>query len=719
MALIERKEERKKLQPKDSALACLVTIAAHFKIPADYAQLARAYLVEASGVDTTGLLRAATGIGLRARRFSDVTVEHLAHMPLPSVCRMQDGTFLVCRGRDENGRIHVLDAAGGREGVADAAGFARQFAGEVVLFAKASAQPDAGKAAEPFGFRWFFPVVRKYRPFLLRVLFLSLLLQGLGLLTPLFTQTIIDRVLVHHSLSTMDVLLGGMILCALFTQWISCLRAYLFTHTTNKIDVTLSEHLFRKVTELPVRYFDKWQVGDIVSRMGELETIRAFLTGQSLTLVLDVIFAAIYLTVLFLYSTTLSYVVWATIPLYVLLNLVVAPIYKRRINDRFLLVSAQQSFLIEAVTGVRTVKTMGIEETFVERYEQVLSDYVKRALSVLHVSNFAGSVGTFLQLAFNLAILWIGAGQVMDGKLSVGELIAFQMLAGQVIAPVLRLVNQWQYFQQIRVSMNRLGDIMDEASEPAFNPNRTTLPSLSGDIVFDHVNFRYHADGRNILTDLSLHIPAGAHVGIVGRSGSGKSTLTKLVQRLYVPDAGRVLIDGVDLAQVETAWLRRQIGIVLQENFLFAGTIRENIAIAMPRIEEEAVERAAKLAGVDDFVRDLPQGYDTFVGERGSLLSGGQRQRVAIARALLLDPRILIFDEATSALDTESEQHILAHMKEIADGRTTITIAHRLSTVRDCDLLFFLDHGRVVEVGTHEELLRKNGAYAKLYAAQE
>ena len=468
-----------------------------------------------------------------------------------------------------------------------------------------------------------------------------------------------------------------------------------------------------------MRYFDKWQVGDIVSRMGELETIRAFLTGQSLTLVLDVIFAAIYLTVLFLYSTTLSYVVWATIPLYVLLNLVVAPIYKRRINDRFLLVSAQQSFLIEAVTGVRTVKTMGIEETFVERYEQVLSDYVKRALSVLHVSNFAGSVGTFLQLAFNLAILWIGAGQVMDGKLSVGELIAFQMLAGQVIAPVLRLVNQWQYFQQIRVSMNRLGDIMDEASEPAFNPNRTTLPSLSGDIVFDHVNFRYHADGRNILTDLSLHIPAGAHVGIVGRSGSGKSTLTKLVQWLYVPDAGRVLIDGVDLAQVETAWLRRQIGIVLQENFLFAGTIRENIAIAMPRIEEEAVERAAKLAGVDDFVRDLPQGYDTFVGERGSLLSGGQRQRVAMARALLLDPRILIFDEATSALDTESEQHILAHMKEIADGSTTITIAHRLSTVRDCDLLFFLDHGRVVEVGTHEELLRKNGAYAKLYAAQE
>ena len=483
--------------------------------------------------------------------------------------------------------------------------------------------------------------------------------------------------------------------------------------------MTLSAHLFRKVTELPVKYFDKWQVGDVVSRMGELETIRGFLTGQSLTIVLDVVFAVVYLTVMFLYSSTLSYIVWATIPLYIILNAVVAPIYKKRINERFLLASEQQSFTIEAITGVRTVKTMGVEQTFVERYEEVLSRYLKSALSVLNIANAAGSIGTFLQLAFNLAILWIGAYQVMERNLTVGELIAFQMLAGQVIAPVLRLVNMWQYFQQIRVSMARLGDIMDEKSEPAFNPNRTTLPQLRGEVLFDKVNFRYKADGKNVLTDVSVKIEPGAHVGIVGRSGSGKSTLTKLVQRLYVPESGRVMIDGVDIAQVETAWLRRQIGIVLQENFLFAGSIRENIAIAMPNIDDEAVLRAAKLAGVDDFVRDMPQGYDTFVGERGSLLSGGQRQRVAIARALLLDPRILIFDEATSALDTESEQKILANMGEIVKGRTTITIAHRLSTVRGCDAILAMDHGRIVEAGTHEQLMARKGYYYHLYMAQE
>lgn len=703
----------------DTALACLVNIAAHFKIPADYGQLARAYIVDTQGVDTVGLLRAAHELGLKARKFEGVTPEHLAKMPHPCICRLQHGTYVLYRGVNREGAPLLLDPAAGRQGFANPEAFAKEFTGEVVLFARRFAVEKLKDKVEKFGFGWFIPVVAKYKNFLVKVLLISLILQGFGLLTPLFTQTIIDRVLTHRSVSTLDVMLGGMILVAIFSQWMTALRAYLFVHTTNKIDVTLSAHLFRKVTELPVKYFDKWQVGDVVSRMGELETIRSFLTGQSLTIVLDVVFAVVYLTVMFLYSSTLSYIVWATIPLYIILNAVIAPIYKKRINERFLLASEQQSFTIEAITGVRTVKTMGVEQTFVERYEAVLARYLKSALSVLNLANLAGSIGMALQLAFNLAILWIGAYQVMAHAITVGELIAFQMLAGQVIAPVLRLVNMWQYFQQIRVSMARLGDIMDEKSEPAFNPNRTTLPQLRGEVVFDKVNFRYKADGKNVLTDVSVRIQPGAHVGIVGRSGSGKSTLTKLVQRLYVPESGRVMIDGVDIAQVETAWLRRQIGIVLQENFLFAGTIRENIAIAMPNIDDEAVLRAAKLAGVDDFVRDMPHGYDTFVGERGSLLSGGQRQRVAIARALLLDPRILIFDEATSALDTESEQKILANMGEIVKGRTTITIAHRLSTVHGCDAILAMDHGRIVEAGTHEQLMAHKGYYYHLYMAQE
>ena len=402
-----------------------------------------------------------------------------------------------------------------------------------------------------------------------------------------------------------------------------------------------------------------------------------------------------------------------------MLNAVIAPIYKRRINERFLLASEQQSFTIEAVTGVRTVKTMGMERTFVERYEESLSRFLKSSLGVLNVANVAGSIGMFLSQAFNLALLWIGAYYVMEGSLSVGQLIAFQMIAGQVIAPILRLVNMWQEFQMIRVSMDRLADIMDEKSEPAFNPNRTTLSSLKGEIVFDNVNFRYRADGKNVLTDVSVRIPPGSRVGIVGHSGCGKSTLTRLIQRLYVPDGGRVLIDGVDIAQVETAWLRRQIGIVLQENFLFAGTIKENIAIAMPNIDEESIMRAAQLSGTDEFVQEMPHKYEAFVGERGSLLSGGQRQRVSIARALLLDPRILILDEATSALDTESEQHILKNLDQIAKGRTTIMIAHRLSTVRDCDFIIAMDKGRILEIGKHEELMEKRGYYYHLYASQE
>ena len=704
---------------RDTALACLVQIAAHFNIPADLRQLERAYIVDAKGADTVTLLRASKEIGLEARRFSGITVEHLRRMPQPCVCALKNHTYVVLHGVNQQGALRIFDAQSGRDGWADPSKFAEIFTGEVVLFKRLFRMEKLKDKVEKFGFGWFLPVVAKYKNFLFKVLLLSLLLQVMGLLTPLFTQTIIDRVLTHRSVSTLDVLLSGMILVALFQQWMLALRSYLFVNTTNKIDVTLSQHLFRKVTELPVKYFDKWQVGDVVSRMGELETIRSFLTGQALTVVLDVVFAVIYLTVMFLYSSTLSYIVWVTIPLYIVLNLVIAPIYRKRINERFLLASEQQSFSIETITGVRTVKTMGVEKTFVERYEEVLARYVKSALSVLNVANAAGSIGTFLQLAFNLAILWIGADQVIERHITVGELIAFQMLAGQVISPILNLVNMWQSFQQIRVSMTRLGDIMDEKSEPAFNPNRTTLPSLRGEVVFDKVNFRYRADGKNILSDISLRIPAGAHVGIVGRSGSGKSTLTRLVQRLYVPDSGRVLVDGVDIAQVETAWLRRQIGVVLQENFLFAGSIKENIAIALPNIDEAAVMRAAKLAGVDEFVKDMPQGYETFVGERGSLLSGGQRQRVAIARALLLDPRILIFDEATSALDTESEQHILANMREIAKGRTTITIAHRLSTVKGCDAIIAMDHGRIMEVGTHEALMAHKGYYYHLYASQE
>ena len=510
----------------DTALACLVQIAGHFSIPADYRQLERAYIVDDHAVDTITLLQATRDIGLKARKFEGIDADHLVHMPMPAVCRLNAGNYVVAIGGNEEtvllfdplhpeGRLQVKKEA-----------FAKGWTGEAVLFTKRFHVEQLTDKVDGFGFSWFLPVVAKYKSFLLKVLFLSLVLQLLGLLTPLFTQFIIDKVLVHHSLSTMDVIIGGMITVALFNNWMLALRSYLFINTTNKIDVVLSSHLFRKVSELPAKFFDKWQVGDIVSRMNEVETIRGFMTGSALTVVLDIVFAVVYIVFMFAYSSVLSYIVWATIPIYVVLNAVIAPIYKHRLNEKFLLASEQQAFTIEAVTGVRTVKTMGVERTFVERYEEILSRFLKSSLGVLNVANVASSIRLFLQHAFNLALLWIGAYYVMENDLSVGQLIAFQMLAGQVIAPILRLVNMWQQFQMIRVSMERLADIMDEKSEPAFNPNRTTLPNLKGDIVFDNVNFRYRADGKNVLTDVSLHIPPGSRVGIVGHSGCGKSTMT-------------------------------------------------------------------------------------------------------------------------------------------------------------------------------------------------
>ena len=548
---------------------------------------------------------------------------------------------------------------------------------------------------------------------------MSLILQILSLASPFFVQNIIDKVLVHRSADALDILVLGMIVCTFFQNWIMALRTYLFVNITSKMDVALSSRLFKNITALPVSYFQKWQVGDVVSRIGELETLRSFMTGNSITIVLDIVFAVVYFAVMFLYySRILSIVVLIMIPIFVLLNLIVAPIFKRLINDKFLIGSENRSFLIETITGIHTVKSSSVEQNFIRRYEEMLARLVKSNLNVVNLANVANSIASFFFSMFNLVILWIGAHYVMEGEISVGELIAFQMIAGQLIAPIMRLINQWQQFQQIRVSMERLADIMDEDIEPTFNPSRTTLPSLRGDIALEKLAFSYSAEGGKVLDNINIKIPAGMKVGIVGRSGSGKSTLTKLIQRLYLPDTGRILIDGVDIAQVEPAWLRRQIGVVLQDSKLFSGTIEENIRIACPNATHEEVVNAAKLAGADEFINQFQHGYETFVGEGGGLLSGGQRQRIAIARALLSNPRILIFDEATSALDYESENIIMSNIEPISRGRTMLMIAHRLSTVRDCDAIIVIDKGRIIEAGSHDELMKRNGVYAKLHQAQ-
>lgn len=701
----------------DTAIICLVTIAKILGIPADEAQLRRAYVVTgAGGMDTMTLLRAAGELGLTSRLIA-TNQERFAKTPLPAMAILKNGNYIVV-ARLENEKVVVIDPYRTQPFMLPLENFFNAWNSELVLFTRRYISKKT-KVEGKFDLSWFIPAIWRYKGFLGQVLFLSFILQLFGLVSPMFTQVIVDKVLIHRSLNTLDVLIIGMALVSIFQAWMTGLRSYLFTHTTNKIDVALSTKLFRHITALPVKYFETWQVGEVVARVRELENVRQFITGSGLTVVLDTIFTVVYIVAMFMYSSYLSLITLLILPLYIILNLVVTPIYRKRLNDKFTAGTENEAFLIETVTGIQTVKSLAVESQFVQKWEQMLARYIKTAFTTANLSNIAGNIGGFIQQVFILVILWFGSYQVMQDKLTVGELIAFQMMSGQVIAPILRLVNMWQSFQQTMVSVERLGDIMNEPAEPAFNASRTTLPAVRGDIVLDRVTFRYRSDMSEALYQLSISIKAGSSIGIVGRSGSGKSTLTKMIQRLYVPESGRLLIDGVDLAQVEPAWLRRQIGVVLQDSFLFNGTIRDNIGAARLDAPLEDIMMAAKASGAHEFIEELADGYDTIVGERGTALSGGQRQRIAIARALLTNPRILIFDEATSALDYESERIIMNNLDQISVGRTMIMIAHRLSTVHHCDKIIVLERGRVVEQGTHEELLAKRGMYYSLYIQQK
>jgi subfamily B ATP-binding cassette protein HlyB/CyaB len=480
----------------------------------------------------------------------------------------------------------------------------------------------------------------------------------------------------------------------------------------------LGARLFRHLVALPIAYFQARRVGDSVARVRELENIRNFLTSSALTLVIDLFFTVVFLAVMFIYSPLLTFVVLGAFPFYIAISAGATPLFRRRLDEKFARGAENQAFLVESVTGVETLKAMAVEPQMQRRWEEQLAGYVAASFRVLSLGNVASQSVQLVSKLVTAGVLFFGAKLVIEGSLSVGELVAFNILASRVSAPVLRLAQVWQDFHQARLSVARLGDILNTAAEPTFSPGRTALPAIRGEVAFEHVTFRYRIDGPEVLHDITFGVPAGQIVGVVGPSGSGKSTLAKLIQRLYVPESGRVLVDGVDLAQVDAAWLRRQLGVVLQDNILFNRSVRDNIALADPAMPIERVIAAATLAGAHEFILGLPEGYDTMVGERGSSLSGGQKQRIAIARALVTNPRILIFDEATSALDYESERIIQHNMAEIARGRTVFIIAHRLSTVRRTDRIITLDGGRIVEDGPHDNLINSGGRYASLYRLQ-
>lgn len=585
--------------------------------------------------------------------------------------------------------------------------------GEILLLQQTQQTPR-----KRFGLSWFLPFVSQYRRVLSEVLISSFFVQLFGLANPLITQVIIDKVLIQNSPSTLNVLGTLLVVTAVFEAILTTLRTNLFVETTNRIDMALGSEVIDHLLRLPLGYFEKRPVGELSTRINELENIRQFLTGTALTVVLDSIFSVIYIVVMVYYSWLLTLVALATVPLFALLGLIVAPIIRQQTRNRAERNAATQSYLVEVVSGIQTVKAQNIELRsrwqWQDRYAKYVADSFKNAIT----STTAGSISKFLNQLSGLLLLWVGAFLVLQGTLTLGQLIAFRIIAGYTTSPLLRLVQLWQNFQETALSLERLSDILDTPQEEAV-PQDIPLPAIQGAVKYENITFRFTQSPSPQLDNISLEIAPNTFVGVVGQSGAGKSTLTKLLTRLYDPEAGRILIDGYDIHKVELYSLRRQIGMVLQDTLLFDTTVKENIALNNPEATSEEIVAAARVAYAHDFIMSLPMGYNTRVGERGSALSGGQRQRIAIARTVLQNPQLLIMDEATSALDYNSERQVCQNLQQALKGRTVFFITHRLGTIRHADVILMMEDGRIAEKGTHDELMAMRGLYYCLYRQQE
>ncbi|MGI2257473.1 type I secretion system permease/ATPase [Candidatus Cardinium hertigii] len=583
----------------------------------------------------------------------------------------------------------------------------------IVLLAEKGLEPSD----VPFGMGWFVPAILRHINQFRDVLVLSLALQLIALVTPLLFQNIMDRVLVSRGLASLHVLAVAMLALTIAEPCYSYLRSKIFTHLSSKIHAELSAKLYSHLLSLPLHYFLKRQTGKIVARVREMDHIRQFLTGSALILVLDMVFILMFIVVMFGYATRLAWLVVISLLLYAAFWLMIGPILRYRLTQSYDASVLATAYLTETITGIEVLKTTATEPDFLKRWQQVLACQLRAGFVAKKLSITAGQGISLIQKLTSVCLIWIGVKVVLKGELTVGGLIAFNMLASHVTQPILRLAQIWQEFQHTMITLRRIADILETESETG-SEGVTTIPTLQGKIAFQYVNFRYQDGTPEVLRELSFSIKPGSFIGITGPSGSGKSTLTKLLQRLYRPQSGKILVDGMDTAIVDTRALRRSMGVVLQENMLFAGSILDNLTLCAPQATQVQIIEAAKLAGADGFINALPQRYQTYIGERGSGLSGGQRQRIALARALLRNPTILILDEATAALDYASEAAIMAHMDEICRNRTVISIAHRLNTIKHADTILVLDEGRMVEQGTHEILLEQKGLYAKLWNIQ-
>lgn len=691
----------------NTAAACLTMVAQHLHSPAQFEWVQR----QVRGQSAKNVVEAGEKLGLQLQRLQ-TTWSDLRQLSFPALLHWQQESWVVVYGV-KGDRLLVANPLNPSKTCESIPKAVVEAAWNGQLW-----QVELIQKQDKFNLSWFLPAVWRYRKLLLEVLLASFTLQLLGLATPLITQVIIDKVLVQESISTLDVMAIALLGIALFEAVLGILRIFIFTHTARRIDLSLSAQVFRHLMRLPLAYFEARRVGDTAARMQELENIRQFLTGTALTVILDSLFVVVYLALMFYYSIPLTWVALAVIPLFAILILVSTPILRNWLNETFNQSADSQSFLVETVTGIHALKAHGAESASRERWEGLFARYVRTDFKASTASKISNNIGTFLTSLSYLLILWFGARLAMDQQLTIGQLVAFQMLSARVTGPLLRLVQLWQNLQEVFLSVDRLGDILNVAPEAEPGAG-LVLPPLKGQVTFEQVFFRYRPNQEPILRGVSFTVQPGMFVGIVGRSGSGKSTLSKLLQRLYLPESGRILIDGFDIKSADLASLRQQIGVVLQEDFLFNGSILENITLGNPNITAEQVVEAARLAAAHGFISDLSQGYETKIGERGTGLSGGQRQRIALARLFLSQAPLLILDEATTALDSETEQQVLQNIQSIARNRTVFMIAHRFEPLKRADLILVLEKGVLMEQGTHSELMQKKGLYWSLYQRQQ
>jgi ATP-binding cassette subfamily B protein len=693
----------------NTAAACLTMLAQYLQVPSQLEWVQR----QLRGQRPQQVINGGEKLGLQMRRLLIANWQDLQRTNFPALLQwQQEGHWVVAYGV-RGDRLILSDPINPGLSCESVPRTLVQEAWDGQLW-----QVDLIRKQEKFNLGWFLPVVWKFRRLLSEVLLASFTLQLLGLATPVITQVIIDKVMVNNSLPTLDVMAMALLGTAVFEALLGMLRMFIFTHTTNRLDMALSAQLFRHLLRLPLSYFEARRVGDTVARVQELEEIRQFLTSTALTVVLDSIFSVIYLAMMAYYNIKLTGVALAVIPLFAILTLVATPILRNWLNETFNRSADSQSFLVETVTGIHSVKAHAAEKTTRDRWEGLYARFVRTGFRATTTANISNHIGDFLTSFSALLILWVGAQLVIKQELTIGQLVAFQMLSGRVTGPLLRLIQLWQTLQEVLLAVDRIGDILN--TPPEAEPGTgLVLPPLRGQVCFDQVFFRYTPEQEPILRGISFDVEPGMFVGIVGRSGSGKSTLSKLIQRLYQAESGRILIDGFDIKSADLSSLRPQIAVVLQEDFLFNGTVLENITLGNPDVSAEQVVEAARLAVAHDFICDLPHGYETNVGERGTSLSGGQRQRITLARLFLSDAPILILDEATSSLDAETEQQVLENLKRVSQDRTMFLIAHRFAPLKRADLILTMEKGVIVERGTHDRLINEKGLYWSLYQRQQ